>query len=69
MSNPKLTTKDLKVIFDVLNVYCPSDISHVYPDMGTEKFMEEVHDTWKKVLAILREGKQARTQIADKQAA
>jgi hypothetical protein len=57
MSNPKLTTKDLKVIFDVLNVYDPKDIEHVYPEMGKKEFTNGVKEAWKKVFAILRESK------------
>ncbi len=54
----KLNHTDLEVIFDVLNVFTPSDISHVYPEMGEAKFIKEVNDAWKKVLDILRqEGK------------
>ena len=34
----ELNKKDLEVIFDVLNVFTPSDISHVYPEMGEQKF-------------------------------
>jgi hypothetical protein len=37
-----LTDKDIQVIFDVLNVYNPDDISHVYPEMGEDKFVREV---------------------------
>ncbi len=49
-----LTKKDFEVIFDVLNVYDPNDISHVYPEMGEEQFMRDVNRTWKKVLDIIR---------------
>ena len=51
----KLNDADLQVIFDVLNVYDPNDISHVYPEMGEEKFMREVQETWLKVLNIIKE--------------
>ena len=50
----KLNQTDLEVIFDVLNVYDPNDISHDYPEMGEEQFMREVNNTWKKVLDIIR---------------
>ena len=50
----KLNQTDLEVIFDVLNVYYPNDISHVYPEMGEEQFMRDVNNTWKKVLDIIR---------------
>jgi hypothetical protein len=49
-----LTTKELEAIFDVLNVYEPQDISHVYPEMGTDEFMKDVNTAWKKVLDILK---------------
>ncbi len=51
----ELNKKDLEVIFDVLNVFTPSDISHVYPEMGEQKFLTEVNNVWKKVLDMLRE--------------
>ena len=51
----KLNHTDLEVIFDVLNVFTPSDISHVYPEMGEQKFLTDVNNTWKKVLDILRQ--------------
>jgi len=50
----KLNQTDLEVIFDVLNVFDPNDISHVYPEMGEEQFMRDVNSTWKKVLDIIR---------------
>ena len=51
----KLTKEEFEVIFDVLNVYEPNDISHVYPAMGEEKFMEQLGSAWKKVLDIVSE--------------
>ena len=50
----ELNEKDLEVIFDVLNVFDPNDISHVYPEMGEGEFLKDVNETWKKVLDILR---------------
>ena len=50
-----LTKKDFEVIFDVLNVYDPNDISHVYPEMGEGKFMSQLNSTWRKVLDIVSE--------------
>lgn len=50
-----LTIKELEVIFDVLNVYDPNDISHVYPEMGTQEFMLEVNALWKKVLDMIKD--------------
>ena len=54
-NNIKLNHTDLEVIFDVLNVFTPSDISHVYPEMGEEEFLRDVNTAWKKVLDILRQ--------------
>lgn len=52
---PPLNKHDLKVIFDVLNVYDPNDIQHVYPEMGEKEFLDDVRIAWEKVLAILQE--------------
>ena len=52
---PPLNSDDLKVIFDVLNVYDPNDIQHVYPEMGEREFLDDVRIAWHKVLAILQE--------------
>lgn len=51
----ELNIKDLEVIFDVLNVYDPNDIKHVYPEMGEEKFLRDTNTAWQKVLDILRQ--------------
>ena len=51
----ELNIKDLEVIFDVLNVFTPSDIAHVYPEMGTDEFMKDVNCTWAKVLDIIKQ--------------
>ncbi len=51
----ELNRKDLEVIFDVLNVYDPNDISHVYPAMGSSEFMQQVGKTWRKVLDMVSE--------------
>lgn len=48
-----LNEKDLGVILDVLNVYDPNDISHVYPEMGEKEFVDGVKDAFKKVLKLL----------------
>ena len=53
-----LTEQELKAVFDVLNVYEPQDISHVYPEMGTDEFMKDVNTAWKKVLDILKQNKE-----------
>lgn len=49
----ELTKEDLKVIFDVLNVYDPNDIQHVYPEMGDKEFLHGVRVAWEKVFNIL----------------
>ena len=49
----ELTKEDLQVIFDVLNVYDPHDIRHVYPEMGEKEFLDGVKTAWEKVLNIL----------------
>ena len=45
-----LTDNDWKTILDVLNVYDPNDIAHVYPEMGTPEFVQDVTNAFKKVL-------------------
>ena len=49
----ELTKEDLQVIFDVLNVYNPDDISHVYPEMGEKEFLDGVTSVWRKILSVL----------------
>ncbi len=44
---------ELEVIFDVLNVYDPDDISHVYPAMGHQQFKDDVNKLWGKILKML----------------
>lgn len=46
-----LTDKDWKTILDVLNVYDANDICHVYPEMGSPEFVQDVQTVFKKVLA------------------
>ena len=48
-----LTTKNLLVILDVLNVYNADDIKDVYPQMAEQVFLDEVQETFKKVLEII----------------
>ena len=48
-----LTEKELKAVFDVVNVFEPEDIAHVYPEMATEEFMLDVLSAWKKILKNL----------------
>ena len=51
----ELTKEDLMIIFDVLNVYDPNDIDHVYPPMGKQEFLDGVKTAWEKVLNILEQ--------------
>jgi hypothetical protein len=51
----EFSRQDLEVIFDVLNVYDPNDISHVYPEMGSQEFMKQVGSTWRKLLDMVSE--------------
>jgi len=48
-----LTEQELKAVFDVVNVYEPKDISHVYPEMGSDQFMQHVNSAWKKLRKML----------------
>ena len=48
-----LNKEDLKVIFDVLNIYDPNDIMDVYPAMAEEEFLDDVSKVWSKVLAMI----------------
>ena len=45
-----LTDKDWKTILDVLNVFDPNDIAHIYPEMGSPEFVQDVTNAFKKVL-------------------
>ena len=49
----ELTEKELKAVFDVVNVFEPEDISHVYPAMATDEFMKDIMSAWKKMLKNL----------------
>ncbi|MBL69488.1 MAG: hypothetical protein CMO74_13770 [Verrucomicrobiales bacterium] len=49
-----LNKKDFKVILDVLNVYNPNDIKHIYPEMGSKKFLGEVEEAFRKVLKVVK---------------
>ena len=51
-----LTEQELNAVFDVVNVFEPEDINHVYPEMATEEFMNDVNSAWKKILEILKSG-------------
>jgi len=48
-----LTEQELKAVFDVVNVFEPEDIAHVYPKMATDEFMMDVLSAWKKILKSL----------------
>ena len=50
-----ISDKEWKTILDVLNVYDPNDIKHVYPEMGGREFVQGVASAFQKVRAhILR---------------
>lgn len=50
-SKTGISDKDWMTILDVINVYDPNDIAHVYPDMATPEFMQDVNSAFKAVLA------------------
>ena len=50
-SKTGLTDKDWRTILDVVNVFDPNDIAHVYPEMGKPEFMQDVQSAFKAVLA------------------
>jgi hypothetical protein len=52
----ELTNEQLKVILDILNVYNPNDIQHVYSAMGSQEFLAEVSETFQKVLSLVKKG-------------
>ena len=52
----ELTNEQLKVILDVLNVYDPNDIQHVYSAMGSQEFLAEVSDAFQNVLSFVKKG-------------
>lgn len=45
-----LTDKDWRTILDVINVYDANDIAHVYPEMGTPEFFQDVTTAFVAVL-------------------
>jgi len=61
----ELTPEDLKVILDVLNVYDPNDIQHVYSAMGSQEFIAEVNDTFQKVLTFVKKGLTLQSNLSD----
>lgn len=40
----EFTAEQLRVVFDILNVYDPNDIKSVYPEMGYADFLESARD-------------------------
>lgn len=60
--NKELTIEDLKIIFDVLNVYDPNDIQDIYPEMGEKEFLDGIKQAWEKILPLIR-SKQGLQQI------
>ena len=46
-----LTDKDWRTILDIVNVFDPNDIAHVYPEMSSPEFMQDVQSAFKAVLA------------------
>ena len=52
----KLTNEELKVILDVINVYDPEEIKKVYPEMASHEFLNEVRETFQKVLHLVKKG-------------
>ena len=52
----ELTKKELKVILDVINVYDPEEIKVVFPEMATHEFLNEVRETFQKVLHLVAKG-------------
>ena len=52
-----LSDKDWRTILDVVNVFDPNDIAHVYPEMGSPEFMQDVKSAFKAVLAHVERNK------------
>lgn len=50
-SKTGLTDTDWRTILDVINVFDSNDITHVYPEMGTPEFLQDVNTAFKAVLA------------------
>ena len=57
-----LSDKDWATILDVVNVFDPNDIAHVYPQMGTPEFMQDVQSAFKAVLAHVERQQIPKTQ-------
>jgi len=63
-----LSGKDWKTILDVLNVYDPNDIAHVYPEMGSPEFVQDVTAAFKKVLKYTESDLFAKSFLTDEPA-
>jgi len=50
-SKTGLSDKDWATILDIINVFDPNDIAHVYPEMSSPEFMQDVKSVFKTVLA------------------
>ena len=50
----KLTLIEWKTLLDVINVYDPNDIAHVYPEMASVEFMQDVKLVFDKVYAHVK---------------
>ena len=60
-SKTGLTDNNWTTILDVINVFDPNDIAHVYPEMGTPEFMQDVKSAFKSVLAHVERSKLSKT--------
>ena len=49
-----ITLEEFKTLLDVVNVYDPNDICHVYPAMGSPEFMQDVQSVFKKLLTVVK---------------
>ena len=49
-----ITLEEFKTLLDVVNVYDPNDICHVYPGMGSPEFMQDVQSVFKKLLTVVK---------------
>lgn len=50
-SKTGLTETDWSTVLDIVNVFDPNDIAHVYPEMSSPEFMQDVKSAFKAVLA------------------
>ena len=54
-SRDGITLEEFKTLLDVINVYDPDDIAHVYPEMGKPEFLQDVRNIFKKLLIIVKD--------------